>query len=313
MSRRGETAVKLFFYLVFSLSAAVFTWLNLRLNSGSESFSTSFIAGEASVLFFTVLALLGVNKGVESLASGFEELRANPGAFRINFYSEIVVLGFLLAIAVFDYLMVSAGYGLLAFFLGTFAFVLFLISLKMMEYVTKGALAIHLMQNVAPGRAVLRSLGVVHRYLALEVYRHLFKASGAVSGRLTDSLLASRGFPDSVISQGTEIALSYATFYVALGNSAAESVAESIQRTIDSPAETTFLSLGIAAVLLLSTVFLVIPIGVFFAVFLLTWDAFGGVAIVLGGLPFLAGLFFYIYLFTVPATAGEIALLRKLA
>ena len=312
MPEDGDSSVKLFFYSIFAIGAVLFTALNITLRSDGV-LNASFIVSEISALFFTALAFVGVNKGVSQLTSGFDELRANPGALKMNLYSELAVLVFLLAIILFDYAMISAGYGLAGFFVGTLLFGVFLLSLKMMEYITKGALAIHLIQNISPMKAVLKSLSITHRYLAIEVYMHLFKISGFMLGRITDSLLVSRGFPTQILSQGTDIALSYATFYAALGNSATESVINSVQKTIDNPTETTFLNLGTAAVLLLSTVFLVIPIAIFFAVFLLTWDAFGGVAIILASVPFLTGLLFYIYLFTVPATAGEIALLRKLS
>lgn len=313
MSNEVGRTVRIFFYTIFSSGAVLFTGLNFAFNLSSQSNTVAFVTNEVLLIFFTVLAFLGVNKGVKSIFSSFSELEENPGVLKINFYSQISILASLLTIIIFDVALVYLGYGFVAFFVGTFTFILFLFSLTVLEYVTKGAIAIHLLNNVSPGRAVIRSLRLIPRYVALEIYRHLFMSSGFIGRKISGSILSSKGFSEEVISQGVDIALSYATFYAALGNTARESIIASIRKTVSEPAETTFLNLGIFAVFLLSSLFLVIPIGLFFLILVLGWETLGELSVVLASIPFLTGIIFYLYIVTVPATAGEIALLRKIA
>lgn len=93
MPEDGDPSVKLFFYSIFAIGAVLFTTLNIALRSGGV-LNASFIVSEVSALFFTALAFVGVNRGVSQLTSGFDELRANPEALRINLYSELAILVF---------------------------------------------------------------------------------------------------------------------------------------------------------------------------------------------------------------------------
>lgn len=311
MSQKQGRKIKLFFYSLFIIEAVIFTFLNYSQNM-VQGEMTSFIIVEVSNLIFIALAFLGVSNGVDSLLEAFQELKDHPSVLNIYFYAQVFFLSILISMIALSYVFITQEMYLASVLLAAPGFMIFLFSTTLLSHITKGAMALHLVNNMSPSKSVITSIKLAPKYLILIFYSFLFKSSGLIAKKVRYVVLPSGLFPERIISKGADLLLSYATFYVAFGDSATMAVKKSIESSIDNKKETAFLNLGIQKVIILSSMFLILPIALFFAVFIFTWEQLGGYAVLLGAIPFLTGILAYLYLASAAAASGEIALLREI-
>lgn len=311
MPEGDERRIKLFFYSLFVVEILLLTYFNYIQNFAQGEVAR-FLIVEASNLVFLLLGVSGIDRGVDSLLKAFEELKKHPSVLYIYFYAQMFSLMLLLGIIAVLYLLIVLEMYMRAFIIVFPVFMVYLFSTSILSSITKGAMALHLVKDFSAWRSVILSSRKIPAYIMLKFYSLLFKSSGFIARKLRAILLPGSVFTADVISEGADIMLSYATFYIAFGDSSTLAVKKSIESTVENIEETAFLNLGLEKVILISTIFLIVPIALFFGVFLLTWESLGGSAVIVASIPFLVGLTAFLYFASVPVAAGEIALLREI-
>lgn len=279
----------------------------------SSDMSLAEVGRYAPALFYLILAFSGIRKGVGLLEESYERIKQNPDVLEINFYASLLFFGSIIALILISVALVLSGRGFLMLMTVPPAFFLLLMAGGLMSRITKGATAIYFAEGRGPLSSVLRSLTLTHRYIAISFYRHLIMASDDLLGRLIGRrILSFIGFPGQILDEGANLALSYATIIAAVERqSGAKSVLESARLTLDEPSKTTFMSLGLTAILIGLGVFLLIPMAVSFGMLVLLYDSVElSLLLIVSSIPFITGVVLYLFLGSVASSAQEIALLE---
>lgn len=272
---------------------------------------------------YLVLGWAGSRKGTRDLFDAYDYVARFPAILRINFYAAVLIVGALLVAFYTPFLVfyLASVWGVnlvIMVILALWAvFLLLVMNFSAIgSNMSQGAVTRYvLMDEKHTEQAVWESLQLLPQYIVLDILQTLVLRATQRGGTIARMLLSWAGVPLQVLSDFASTTLTYSPILLAAEQGGpVNAITESMQLTLDVPEETTFLNLSLSAIILLTSIILIVPIIVSAALFvILFWGVglSGPVAFLVATIPGITGIALYLYVGSIASSAHEVALVEN--